>query len=290
MSLPTPTTPPVPTLSTGGAELPAVAVSGATPAPSRWLALRDWMRQRPKKLLIASATVLVLAVSTGSYMLVDTTDDGGKDKAVEVADGTPSPSPGRTGTPSPTATEPDRKLSGSDTPTSSAEAPAGSNGGEDPGGDGGGAGGASSGTSGNASTGTTGGTGSSGSTSGNTPGSTGTSTGSGGTTTTQPYVNASIAWSNDADGSTDPKDPNAIVKVYDSYKDSTGTSDHAYYRTASIRVKCQVTGGREIKLGDYYNGPEPRRKGIWYLMDTGEWAPAVFVDTGKPSLPACATF
>lgn len=98
MSLPTPTTPPVPTLSTGGAELPAVAVSGATPAPSRWLALRDWMRQRPKKLLIASATVLVLAVSTGSYMLVDTTDDGGKDKAVEVADGTPSPlraGPGR---------------------------------------------------------------------------------------------------------------------------------------------------------------------------------------------------
>jgi hypothetical protein len=300
LPVPPPAKTPVSAVSADGAEPPAVAVSGAPPVPSRRSVVRDWMRRRPKKLLIVSAVALVLAVSAGGYMLVDTADDGGKDRAVEAADGTPAPSPDRTGTSSPTATEPDGKRSPSSTPTSSAEASIGSNGSEDTGGDGGGADGASSGTStgttggtsgtGSASTGTSGGSGSSSSTSGSASGATGTaSSGSGGTTENQPYVAATIEWSNDVDGNPDPKDPQAIVKVYDTYrKGVAATSAHAYYRTASIRVKCQVTGGRVIELGGQYNGPRGR-DGIWYLMDTGEWAPAVYVDTGKPSLPSCAS-
>ncbi|AIR96187.1 hypothetical protein [Streptomyces glaucescens] len=111
----------------------------------------------------------------------------------------------------------------------------------------------------------------------------------GGATGTQPYVDAEIAWSNDEDASTDPEDADAIVLVYPTYRTGyTGGFTGRYHRTDPIKVKCQVEGGRVIELGPYYTGPTPHRDGIWYLMSTGEWVPAVYVDTGEPGLPACS--
>ncbi|MER8199507.1 hypothetical protein ABTY00_36990 [Streptomyces microflavus] len=117
-----------------------------------------------------------------------------------------------------------------------------------------------------------------------------TGSNSGGTSSPRPqtFVDATIEWSNDEETSTtDPKDPTAIVKVYPSYKlEYEGGHSAQYYRTAGIRVKCQVTGGRVIKTGTEYDGPGGRA-GIWYLMDTQQWVPAVYVDTKRGSLPTC---
>ncbi|QKW41071.1 hypothetical protein [Streptomyces microflavus] len=117
-----------------------------------------------------------------------------------------------------------------------------------------------------------------------------TGSNSGGTSTPRPqtFVDAAIEWSNDEETSTtDPKDPSAIVKVYPSYKlEYEGGHSAQYYRTAGIRVKCQATGGRVIKTGPEYKGPGGRA-GIWYLMDTQQWVPAVYVDTERDSLPTC---
>ncbi|WOP13589.1 hypothetical protein R2B67_35855 [Streptomyces cyaneofuscatus] len=117
-----------------------------------------------------------------------------------------------------------------------------------------------------------------------------TGSNSGGTSSPRPqtYVDATIEWSNDEETSTtDPKDPSAIVKVYPSYKtDYQGRHSAEYYRTAEIRVKCQATGGREIDTKSKYAGPSGRA-GIWYLMDTQQWVPAVYVDTKRDSLPTC---
>ncbi|MFJ4633860.1 hypothetical protein [Streptomyces sp. NPDC088847] len=105
----------------------------------------------------------------------------------------------------------------------------------------------------------------------------------------QPFIDSVIEWSNDEHPDATPEDPNTHVRVYDNYKEGTGTNTHTYVWKESIRVKCQVTGGRLKNLGDYYSGPKPHRDRIWYRMDTGEWAPAVYVDTGKSSLPTCST-
>ncbi|MFC8374018.1 hypothetical protein ACFUIT_39775 [Streptomyces sp. NPDC057239] len=246
-----------------GGQVPHKPTAG--PLAARWTTGRDRIRQLPKKLTVPVAVLVLAGLGLGGYALI--TMDQDKGRTVEAAeatpkskpstdDATPSPSPASpTTTDGSTGTVPGGSTTAgteSEGPDSTADASPGSSAGVE-----------ASGTSGGSSGGTT--------------------------TQTQRYVAAKIEWSNDVDGNPDPKDPKAIVKVYDSYKDSAGTSVHQYYRTDSIRVKCQVTGGREFALGDFYNGPEPRRHGIWYLMDTGEWAPAVFVDTGKPSLPACAT-
>jgi hypothetical protein len=105
----------------------------------------------------------------------------------------------------------------------------------------------------------------------------------------QPYIDAKIAWTNDADQSTDPKDPDAVLQVYPSYKIGyAGGPSAKYYRTAPIRVKCQVTNGHPHTVGPYYDGPRPIRNRIWYLMDTNSWVLGMYVDTGKKSLPACS--
>ncbi|MFW3469912.1 hypothetical protein ACN24M_00120 [Streptomyces microflavus] len=120
------------------------------------------------------------------------------------------------------------------------------------------------------------------------PNTTGSNSGGVSTPRPQTYVDATIEWSNDEETSTtDPKDPSAIVKVYPSYKlEYEGAHSAQYYRTAGIRVKCQATGGREIDTKSKYAGPSGRA-GIWYLMDTQQWVPAVYVDTKRDSLPTC---
>ncbi|MGW5658363.1 hypothetical protein [Streptomyces humi] len=302
---PTAATPPS-AAAPAAAEPPTTLSGTAQPPPpvSRWAASREWIRRQPKKVTVPAAVLLVLALGTGAYVLVDTGQ--GKSKTVGTAGDSPAPTRStaiRTGSPSPTAsTPPSTSPSGSGAAAGTASA-GGAQGGTDSSGttgstvgSGRSAGGTSTSGSTTEGTGTVssgasgpGNTRSSGGTSGSTNGSTGSS-GSSQTSTpeAQPYIDAAIAWSNDEDGSTDPKDPDAIVKVYDTYKEGAGTSVHAYYRTDSIRVKCQVTGGRLIKLGDLYDGPKPHRDRIWYLMDTGEWAPAVYVDTRKDSLPTCS--
>ncbi|WP_107486384.1 hypothetical protein [Streptomyces sp. 13-12-16] len=253
----------------------------ATASPSRWRAGYDRIRRLPKKLTVPLVVLLVAGLGLGGYALASMDRDNGK--AVEAAEATPKSGPsGDTATPS----SPTASTSAPPSPTGSTAtnetASGGSTGVTDAGATGTAAGG-------NSADGASRGTDSSGTASGGTSDNGGTNSSGGGTIQTQPYVDAKIAWSNDVDGNPDPEDPNAIVKVYDTYKtDVTATSVHAYHRTDSIQVKCQVTGGRVIRLGDQYKGPTPHRDGIWYLMDTGEWAPAVYVDTGKPNLPACA--
>lgn len=122
----------------------------------------------------------------------------------------------------------------------------------------------------------------------NVPNTTGSNNGGASSPRPQTYVDAVIEWSNDEETSTtNPKDPTAIVQVYPSYKtDYQGEHSAQYYRLNEIRVKCQVTGGRVIKTGPKYKGPGDRA-GIWYLMDTQQWVPAVYVDTERDSLPTC---
>lgn len=89
-----------------------------------------------------------------------------------------------------------------------------------------------------------------------------------------------IAWS-DNGGST-------VVQVYADYADTDhgrqSATGHGYDIGQDIVVLCQVAG-RAVPLGDYH-GPAARN-GLWYRMSTGEYIPAVYVDTGKDSLPAC---
>ncbi|MEU6348358.1 hypothetical protein ABZ896_03425 [Streptomyces sp. NPDC047072] len=269
--------------SSGFIQNPVTQSLPVTPRrPTGWGGIRG----KPKRVTVRAVALLLVALGMGGDALTDT--DPWKDRHVEV-NGSPSgpaPSEGPSkGSPSPTASR---------TPSASSPGYATSLGTEPAsdarsGSNSGGTTGSASGDTGSGAT--SGSPRSSGGSSGDTSGNTGPST-SGGTTTpdTQPYIDATIEWSNDEVGSTDdPKDPSAIVKVYDTYEKGAGTSVHAYYRTAKIRVKCQVTGGRVIDLGDEYKGPEPpQRDGIWYRMDSGEWAPAVYVSTGKDSLPTCS--
>ncbi|MFD4866084.1 hypothetical protein [Streptomyces sp. NPDC058412] len=89
-----------------------------------------------------------------------------------------------------------------------------------------------------------------------------------------------IAWS-DNGGST-------IVQVYSDYTDSAqgrgSLTGHAYDLGQDLVVQCQVAG-RAVPLGDY-RGPA-QRNGLWYRMTTGEYIPAIYVDTGRDSLPTC---
>ncbi|WP_158708563.1 hypothetical protein [Streptomyces sp. NRRL S-244] len=89
-----------------------------------------------------------------------------------------------------------------------------------------------------------------------------------------------IAWS-DNGGST-------VVQVYADYTDTDrgrgSATGHDYDIGQDIVVLCQVAG-RAVPLGDYHGPAE--RNGWWYRMSTGEYIPAVYVDTGRESLPAC---
>ncbi|MEU9087293.1 hypothetical protein [Streptomyces sp. NPDC048357] len=89
-----------------------------------------------------------------------------------------------------------------------------------------------------------------------------------------------IAWS-DNGGST-------IVQVYSDHTDSVqgrgSLTGHAYDLGQDLVVQCQVAG-RTVPLGNY-RGPA-ERNGLWYRMTTGEYIPAIYVDTGRDSLPAC---
>ncbi|MFF5638136.1 hypothetical protein [Streptomyces sp. NPDC012825] len=104
-------------------------------------------------------------------------------------------------------------------------------------------------------------------------------------------VDAAFAWSNDGGGGGSQSD---IVKVSSSYRkgeDPGKTWD--FNRGDTLVVQCQVTGGRPVKAGTAYPGPDTARErglqGIWYRMTSPvqAWAPAVYVDTGRDSLPAC---
>ncbi|MGW0754474.1 hypothetical protein [Streptomyces sp. NPDC002587] len=89
-----------------------------------------------------------------------------------------------------------------------------------------------------------------------------------------------IAWS-DNGGST-------VVKVYADYTDTDrgrgSATGHGYDIGQDIVVLCQVAG-RAVPLGDYHGPAE--RNGLWYRMSTGEYIPAIYVDTGRESLPTC---
>ncbi|WP_404962232.1 hypothetical protein [Streptomyces sp. 147326] len=89
-----------------------------------------------------------------------------------------------------------------------------------------------------------------------------------------------IAWSNNG-GST-------VVQVYADYTDSdrgrSSATGHGYDIGQDIVVLCQVVG-RAVRLGDYHGPAE--RNGLWYRMSTSEYIPAIYVDTGHPSLPPC---
>ncbi|MEV6582951.1 hypothetical protein AB0M92_32865 [Streptomyces sp. NPDC051582] len=89
-----------------------------------------------------------------------------------------------------------------------------------------------------------------------------------------------IAWS-DNGGST-------VVQVYAIYADTdagrASATGHGYDIGQDIVVLCQVPG-RTVPLGNYHGPAE--RNGLWYRMSTGEYIPAIYVDTGKDSLPAC---
>ncbi|MFJ3516700.1 hypothetical protein [Streptomyces sp. NPDC090131] len=89
-----------------------------------------------------------------------------------------------------------------------------------------------------------------------------------------------IAWS-DNRGTT-------LVQAYADYTDSDdgrgSATGHGYDIGQDIVVLCQVVG-RRISLGEY-EGPA-ERNGLWYRMSTGEYIPAVYVDTTKASLPSC---
>ncbi|WP_405787510.1 hypothetical protein OG753_06225 [Streptomyces sp. NBC_00029] len=89
-----------------------------------------------------------------------------------------------------------------------------------------------------------------------------------------------IAWS-DNRGTT-------LVQAYADYTDSDdgrgSATGHGYDIGQDIVVLCQVVG-RRISLGAY-EGPA-ERNGLWYRMSTGEYIPAVYVDTTKASLPSC---
>jgi hypothetical protein len=288
-------------LTSSSAEAPVIALSGTPEHRSpRWRAARDRVRRWPKKLTIPVGLLVAASLIWGSYALA--TADWDKDRTVEAAGSSPSSASSADTAQSslPTAGSASARPTGSASTAGAVPGGAASGTGDDAGGGGVGAGGAGIASGGTGSDSASGGVSSSGSSSSSSTsggatasgGASGTGTtgsaGGGTATETQPYINSVIAWSNDGNGNPDPKDPGAIVKVYDTYKQGAGTSVHQYYRTDPIRVKCQVTGGRRIDLGEYYSGPTPHRDGIWYLMDTGEWVPAVFVNTGRSSLPACS--
>ncbi|MEU6314796.1 hypothetical protein [Streptomyces sp. NPDC047014] len=90
-----------------------------------------------------------------------------------------------------------------------------------------------------------------------------------------------IAWS-DNGGPT-------VVQVYADYADTdrarASATGHGYDIGQDIVVLCQVSG-RPVPLGTY-RGPDPERNGLWYRMSTSEYIPAIYVDTGHTSLPAC---
>ncbi|MFI1645530.1 hypothetical protein ACH4XT_01080 [Streptomyces avidinii] len=90
-----------------------------------------------------------------------------------------------------------------------------------------------------------------------------------------------IAWS-DNGGPT-------VVQVYADYTNTDrgrgSATGHGYDIGQDIIVLCQVSG-RPVPLGTY-RGPDPERNGLWYRMSTGEYIPAIYVDTGRDSLPAC---
>ncbi|MER6256941.1 hypothetical protein ABT224_36950 [Streptomyces sp. NPDC001584] len=90
-----------------------------------------------------------------------------------------------------------------------------------------------------------------------------------------------IAWS-DSGGPT-------VVWVYADYTNTDrgreSATGHGYNTGQDIIVLCQVSG-RSVPLGTY-RGPNPERNGLWYRMSTGEYIPAIYVDTGRDSLPAC---
>ncbi|MGW7026862.1 hypothetical protein ACWGFX_06685 [Streptomyces xanthophaeus] len=96
-----------------------------------------------------------------------------------------------------------------------------------------------------------------------------------------PY-RAVIKWSDD-----DTTGQSATVKAYASYQDGSQNQVVGSFELgASLSVMCQVTG-RVVPLGPAYTGPSPVRSAIWYRVDTGQWVPAAYVDTGKDSIPAC---
>ncbi|MFB7031318.1 MULTISPECIES: hypothetical protein [unclassified Streptomyces] len=106
-----------------------------------------------------------------------------------------------------------------------------------------------------------------------------------------PGVNATFAWSNDGGGGGSQSD---IVKVASTYRNGEDPGQTwAFNRGDTLVVQCQVTGGRPIEAGTAYPGPagakERGPQGIWYRMTSPvqAWAPAVYVDTGRDSLPAC---
>lgn len=95
---------------------------------------------------------------------------------------------------------------------------------------------------------------------------------------------ALVKWSDDGPNSTDDS---SKVWAYDST--TTGGAGHHngfYALGESLVVQCQITGGRQFQLGDAYAGPSGR-SGVWYRVQPGKWVPAVYVDTGMDSLPAC---
>ncbi|MFD3719807.1 hypothetical protein [Streptomyces sp. NPDC058674] len=100
---------------------------------------------------------------------------------------------------------------------------------------------------------------------------------------------ATFQWSDDGGGGGSASD---IVNAYDVYD---GRREDAkvvgsYNRNDSLVVACQVTGGRVIDVGTAYASPYTGREGVWYRMTSPKvnvWVPAVYVDTGRASLPAC---
>ncbi|MER6449239.1 hypothetical protein [Streptomyces venezuelae] len=90
-----------------------------------------------------------------------------------------------------------------------------------------------------------------------------------------------IAWSGNG-GTT-------MVQAYADYTDSDhgreSATGHGYDIGQDIITLCQVSG-RPVFLGTY-RGPNPERNGVWYRMSTDEYVPAVYVDTGRGSLPNC---
>ncbi|MGW6416051.1 hypothetical protein [Streptomyces sp. NPDC055055] len=102
---------------------------------------------------------------------------------------------------------------------------------------------------------------------------------------------ATFAWSNDGGGGGSQSDIVVVASIY--RKGASPGQTWAFNRGDTLVVECQITGGRPIEAGTAYPGTSGAKErgplGIWYRMTSPvqAWAPAVYVDAGRDSLPAC---